>query len=789
VGARLIERLSSMDRREAIWRVATAARTSLQRLEWRLLRPAWERASIGSLLRPGDLRRRVAQAMRESDWLKADRTLAAHFGARDRRFAVHPTDRKRLPALVTERFPHAIEEARGRGTAIVAGSYDLLGHRGLTFGTPPDWHFDPAHDRGAPPGFWADVPFLDASIGDHKVIWELNRHQHWLALGRAWWLTGDRRYRRRALNELYSWLAVNPPLTGINWASMLELALRSISWIWAIQFFADPDDSVEDRPWIVDLLVALDAQLEHVRRNLSYYFSPNTHLLGEALALYVAGVAVPELKRSHKWLRTGRTILLDEIARQILTDGGHVERSAHYHRYALDYYLLALTVARIAGDEAAASAFDRAATRLAACARSLADERGRMPALGDDDGGSLFPIAGRDPADVTDSLDIASKLLRRPELSLGAREESLWLLGAWMSDIDVPAARPSALPRAEAFDDMGYYIARPSAGAHLVFDVGRHGFLNGGHAHADALSIVLTIDGRPLLIDPGTAVYTTDAALRDRFRGTALHNTLLVDGRPQSEPSRPFQWHSRIDARPLARVDEPGLVYFEAAHAGFAPLEHRRSVLCVEDLVLVADHLVSTSGPTKRTAVEAHWHFDPAWTEARSDEKGSNWQLDADLARAWMTTTVSGARLYRADEASGLGWSSPRYGCVVPATTIVAGVGAPTPLSIVTAFGMGLPWRVQAVAPRETEGDGWHRAGVVLERGHDRIVVLFATENGSTAVKPGDRIPHPAAPWPTRVVDTDARVAVVRLGPSGTVRSQYRVGGTRLQVGAMSLAG
>ena len=64
-------------------------------------------------------------------------------------------------------------------------------------------------------------------------------------------------------------------------------------------------------------------------------------------------------------------------------------------------------------------------------------------------------------------------------------------------------------------------------------------------------------------------------------------------------------------------------------------------------------------------------------------------------------------------------------------------VGAPTPLSIVTAFGMGLPWRVQAVAPRETEGDGWHRAGVVLERHHDRIVVLFATENGSTAVKPG----------------------------------------------------
>jgi Heparinase II/III-like protein/Heparinase II/III N-terminus len=789
VGAGLIGRLSSMDRHEAVWRATTVARTSLQRLEWRLQRPAWERASIAFLLRPGDLRRRVARAASENDWHHANRMLENHFVARDRRFPIHPADRDRLSAIVAQRFPDAVEKARTGGSAIVAGSYDLLGHRGLTFGTPPDWHFDPAHGCGAPHGFWADISFLDPSVGDHKVIWELNRHQHWLALGRAWWLTGERRFRRRVLNELYSWLAVNPPLTGINWASMLELALRSISWIWAIQFFADSDDGADTRPWIVDLLVALDAQLEHVRRNLSHYFSPNTHLLGEALALYVTGIALPELKHSGRWLDAGRRILLDQIDRQVLPDGGHVERSGHYHRYALDYYLLALAVARIAGDRAAESRFAEAATRMAACARSLADDRGRMPALGDDDGGSLFPIAGRDPADVTDSLDIASRLLRQPELSLGAREESFWLLDAWMPELDPPAGRPSALPRVEAFDDMGYYVARPSAGAHLVFDIGRHGFLNGGHAHADALSIVLTIDGRPLLIDPGTAVYTTNAALRDRFRGTALHNTLLVDGRPQSDPGGPFQWRSCADARPLIRVDEPGFVYFEGAHRGFAPLEHRRSVLCVEDLVLVADHVVSTSGPTKRTAIEAHWHFDPAWTEARCDELGSNWQLEAERARAWMTTTIAGSRLYRGDESSGLGWSSPRYGCIVPATTIVAGVAATPPVSIVTAFGAGLPWRVKAVAPRAAGEDGWHRAGVVLERGHDRIVVLFATESGLTAATPAEVIPHPAAPWPTRVVDTDARSAAIHLGPSGTVRWLHRVGGTRLQVAAMSLAG
>ena len=83
---------------------------------------------------------------------------------------------------------------------------------------------------------WADVPYLDPAIGDHKIIWELNRHQHWLRLGRASWLTGRPQYAAAMIEQLESWLAANPPLVGVNWASMLEIGLRSISWTWALQF-------------------------------------------------------------------------------------------------------------------------------------------------------------------------------------------------------------------------------------------------------------------------------------------------------------------------------------------------------------------------------------------------------------------------------------------------------------------------------------------------------------------------------------------------------------------------
>ena len=122
---------------------------------------------------------------------------------------------------------------------------------------------------------------------------------------------------------------------------------------------------------------------------------------------------------------------------------------------------------------------------------------------------------------------------------------------------DMP--RASTPWRSAPLTDSGYYVSRTPSGDHLVFDAGRHGFLNGGHAHADALSLVLTIGGRPLLIDPGTATYTMNPAARDRFRSTAMHNTVALNGRPQSEPDGPFHWRSRADARLLVWQSAPGV--------------------------------------------------------------------------------------------------------------------------------------------------------------------------------------------------------------------------------------
>ena len=171
------------------------------------------------------------------------RLLTERENYRDTRYIWHSHNvdlmRSGVRARVLDSYPSAAPEARDRADRILQNEYDLLGYRRLTVeardGTV-DWHADPVSHRRPPHRFWADVPYLDPATGDHKVIWELNRHQHWLALGRAWWLTGDRSYRQRVIVELASWMTANPPRMGINWASALEVAIRALSWTCRVDY-------------------------------------------------------------------------------------------------------------------------------------------------------------------------------------------------------------------------------------------------------------------------------------------------------------------------------------------------------------------------------------------------------------------------------------------------------------------------------------------------------------------------------------------------------------------------
>jgi hypothetical protein len=743
---RTLRKMAAMNGAELRFRATCRIRTAADRLRVAIAPPRWP----------------------ASNHPTAHRQLAARIAARSIAF---PFDSATLPArvsLIRSRFPLAAREAAERADRLLDGYHDLLGYCDVAVGVPPSWHADAIHGRTAPLGFWADVPFLDPACGDHKVIWELNRHQHWLALARAFQLTGNRRYYVEFVAQLESWLAANPPLTGINWASMLELAFRSLSWLWALHAFAPAvaGDPPGAPTWTIRLLTALDRQLDHILQNLSRYFSPNTHLMGEALALYIGGLALPELTASRRRVDVGRAVLLAEADRQIRADGGHAEQSAHYHRYSTDFYLLALAVARSAGD-AAAPRFERAARQQSDYLRTIADDEGRLPLLGDDDGGTLFPICRRDPADCRDTLATSAVLLASPELAVGqAPEETFWLCGEAAAGLRYAPPRPWP---SRHLAESGYIVLRTPAGDHLTFDAGRHGYLNGGHAHADALSLVLTVQGRPLLVDAGTATYTMNAAVRDRFRSTSMHNTVVIGGRSQSEPDGPFHWRSTTDAAPSLWQTTAKADYAEARHSAYAPLVHVRQVLAVPAFGwFVIDHILGDEA----FSGDAMWHVHPNW-EPHQRRRG--WLFQSGDRVVGMAASAP----LRPVSDRTLATYAPVYGRVVEAPCLTAALPARAPSSVVTIIAaepaVARDLSIESLVVTVPAPAGWHGA-VFRLRAAGRSGFLFASVERSG--RPAAEDARPGQAWGVSGATTDARVAVALMGSSDPIL----INGTTVQV-------
>ncbi len=786
---RRLEKLTRMDLNEIAWRGRAAARVAFDRARATAMPPQWERRDFVRVLSVDQGLGRVADLARAGKWLETHAALSQAIATGPQRFVIGPRVRPEVSARTKAEFPSAAHDAAARAEGILAGAYDLLGYRGLRFaaanpsasssGTTPDWHYDPVHRRTAPVRFWSSVPFLSPALGDHKIVWELNRHQHWLALGRAYWLTGDDRFRARFVDELASWMAANPPLMGINWASMLELAFRSISWLWAVNFFVD-EGSSDDSPWLVDLTLALDRQLTQISRNLSRYFSPNTHLIGEALALYVAGRSAWWLAGAARYEEIGRTQLLHEIPRQIASDGGHRERSTHYHRYTLDFYLLALAVSRIT-DDPATPLFEAAAAGLADAARLLADSRGSLPHIGDDDGGSTWPLTGRAVDDVRDSLAIAGILTGRPALQIGPLpEEACWLLAhPTLDSLRDFTRRPSDAPIASAaLPETGYYVSRSTEADHLVIDAGPHGYQNSGHAHADALSLTFSVRGLPLIIDPGTGCYTVDPAVRDRFRSTALHNTLTFDGAPQSVGKGPFHWQTTANGTARRWRTNAGFDYFEGSHDGYRPFEHRRHVLALHgDLLVVADLITTPSDDFGLHRADAHWHLDPRWTTTAS---GRRWLLKTAGERVQLVAPHGVIEQFTADE-SGLGWHAPVYGRLEPATTLRLSHTSSAPFWMVTVFGLNAANEVLDVETLPA----WAEAGLLAHSLALRIHRSLGSDYLLLA-DPADPSASTARSWRLAEFETDAAMLFCRLDAGCRLTRLAMVDGSRVRAGGGS---
>lgn len=497
---------------------------------------------------------------------------------------------RKYPGVRSHRRRQLAEEA-------AAGRFTFLG-RSVEFGPGPvNWR---------PPGT--------------SRLWQYHLHygEYVAALALAAQETLDARWADRAWALVDEWRATNPPGSRPGWEPY-PLSLRVVHWTMALGALSA---AARAAGRLAPFVQSLATQGRFLARHLEYHLGGN-HLVKNAKALFVLGTLL-EGPEAAGWRRRGAALLLSELRRQILPDGGHVERSPLYHGIVLEDVLDCLALAEASPPGARAFEDDEL--------RDLRATAGRMAswleAMRHPDGGlALFNdcvVAGDPDPDELLAYAVA-------------------LLGRRAGDGAPVVALPSS----------GYYVIRSGAGR-MVIDCGAVGPDElPAHAHADTLSYELAWGTERIVVDSGTGDYALDERRR-YVRSTVAHNTVMVDGAEQSEVWASHRVGRR--ARPLgARLhSDSDTVMFTGAHDGYARLGvfHHRHVIVLGGAWIIVDELLGRG----RHRFESFVHLHPALHAERAG------------AEAWRVSGGESGFRFRLVVMGGLasdlrsGWYCPDWG-------------------------------------------------------------------------------------------------------------------------------
>lgn len=628
--------------------------------------------------------------MPPQEWAHRARTAA--LVARDRLRPAHPADVPTpqpgwprpagAPALVTDEdvarvsaLPGAVDAARVRADRLVEGRVSFFGHGEIRLPEELDWNLDLATGHRYPATHWSRVEYRTG--GDPKWLWELGRHIHVVHLARAWRLTGDDRYADTAARHLRGFLDQAPRDTGIHWRVGLELGLRMISWAWIVEFLRGSHVCTPELGR--DLLASADGQMAWLERYPSLYSSANNHRLGELAGLVVGGLAFPELPRAEERHRAGVEGLGAELAAQTHPDGVNAEAAVYYHAFVLDLCTAAVSV-MVRGGRAVPESVARPVLAMADVTGTLCSDRMTLPAIGDnDDAVAVELMSSTDEAERlrsrfrTVSALLGTATARRDG---GIDEQTIWLCG------DRAVEATPHLPGSAVFPAGGLAVLRRRDDRGEVRAVLRAGPFGLGpiyaHAHADQLSLCLSVAGEEAIVDAGTFTYYGEQRWRDFARSTAAHSTVRIDDRDQVTPSGRFLWREHVDGV-IDLVDlDPSAPRVRAHHAGYAPVRHEREVRLTAEGLVVVDRL---SGDTDPHQVEVHWNLAPGEAEIMDDTvrwNGERGSLDVRVEGLGPVRVVTGCA------SRPLGFRSTGLEVWEPSPTVVARARVTLPATVTT---------------------------------------------------------------------------------------------------------
>jgi hypothetical protein len=322
----------------------------------------------------------------------------------------------------------------------------------------------------------------------------------------------------------------------------------------------------------------------------------------------------------------------------VYDDGGDYEASTGYQVLVTQLFTTALLLMRAERSGPAAPAFIERLRRMFRFLNAIASPSAELPHVGDCDDGRtellvddleqmlFLPVSERNSLRVSNLLGLGKQLFGEGK---GDSDDSAWygLTGA----APVPYSKPhfcSGTVRAICvFPKSGVGVLRRDSAELLFFAIPNGISGKGSHTHNDKLSFVLRVGGQEILCDSGTGCYTRDIFARNKFRSTAAHNTLRVDGVEQNlifpGPLGLFILGNGAAVSPIQKGADARGCFLRASHTGYRSLGvvHTRNIRAAEgESAFVIEDLLDGDGVHD---FELHYQLAPNRTaEAIPFEKG-----------------------------------------------------------------------------------------------------------------------------------------------------------------------
>lgn len=462
----------------------------------------------------------------------------------------------------------------------------------------------------------------DRLTKDIKIPWELSRCTYFYVLGAAYEQGNNPLYAHAFYQYITDWITENSFLLGPNWVCPMDVGIRAFNWVWAFHFFKKAPE-LNELFW-EQFTSSLYDHLCYLENNWELYEKTSNHYLGNLIGYYALTWFFKDLKGMEKKAAWCHKELLKECEKQIFEEGTDYEGSTAYHQLVTEmfyhFYLLAQEHGHTMPDF-----FIKKLHKMFSFLDWCSTAHGSLIKIGDDDSGKLLQYG------IT------------PEL--------------------INAMKNKQTENSRFFKEFGLSIYKDER-LHLTLRHHTYQTIQpSGHFHNDAGSITLAVDGIPVIVDPGSYVYTPSAFWRNTFRSVQAHNTFYI------KDIEPILFNDKslffldIPEKQLCLKQDPWV----SKHTLYSTTASRTIKFETTNIITLIDQW---SDATHHTFISC-WNFTLA-PDISAEYKNSIWTLSYQ-AKPLLTIFSEDIQLSLVDS-----WFAPEYGkkvstkCLQASTTITS---------------------------------------------------------------------------------------------------------------------